>query len=134
MQTRWMGPGLLVTLSACALTSPSTPDVFGSWRDEAAAFTTCGGTFPVAVGLELLQTDSDLQGTFTLQGASLPFNGEVEQGRINGEVRGDDGSGLETALTRQGGRLVGTFTAIGETGCTDGSSSVSVYSVDLARQ
>lgn len=133
MQTRWLGLGLLVTLSACAPT-PTAPDVSGTWRDEAAAFTTCGETFPVAVGLELLQTDSDLQGTFTLQGTSLPFDGEVKQGRITGEVRGDDGSALEAALTRRGGRLVGTFTATGETGCTDGSSSVSVYSVNLARQ
>jgi len=130
MRTRWLGLSLLVTLSACASTAP---DVSGTWRDEAAAFTTCSKTFPVAVGLDLSQTGLELQGTFTLQGASSPFDGEVEQGRITGEVRGDDGSALEAALTPRGGRLVGTFTAIGEIGCTDGSSSRTVYNVELVR-
>lgn len=133
MQTYWLSLSLVVTLSACAPALPPAPNFSGSWEDGAAAFTTCGDTLPVAVGLELLQTDAYLQGTFTLQGNPSTFAGEVKQGRITGAVRGDNGSSLTAELSPRGDRLVGTFTAVEETGCTAGSSSVTRYEVDMAR-
>lgn len=125
--------GLVLILGACA-PSPAIQNVSGTWEDEQAAFTVCGETLPVAVSLELSQVGTAVQGTFTLQGSPSAFAGEVEQGRITGEVRGDNGSGLDAALALQEGRLTGTFTAIEEISCTDGSSSVTLYRVNLARQ
>jgi hypothetical protein len=82
----------------------------------------------------LSQAGTAVKGTFTLQGNPSAFAGEVEQDRITGEVRGDDGSGLDAALALQEGRLVGTFTAIEEVSCPDGGSSVTLCEVNLARQ
>lgn len=111
MQTNWAGLGLLLTLGVCA-TSPPVQDVSGIWVDERAAFTVCGETLPVAVGLELAQADSGLQGSFVLQGNHSAFSGEVAQGRVTGAVHGDGGAGLDAALTLQEGRLTGIFTAV----------------------
>ena len=133
MRTNWANLGLLLVLGACA-PSPAIPSVAGTWEDEQAAFTVCGEASPVAISLDLSQAGTAVQGTFTLQGNPSAFAGEVEQAWITGEVRGGDGSGLEAALALQEGRLTGTFTAVEEIGCTDGSSSVTLYRVNLARQ
>ena len=128
--------GLLVMLSACDPISafPAfTPEVSGLWQDDAAAFTTCGETFPVTTALDLAQNGAELEGTFAVQGTANPFTGEVAADSLTGEVRGADGSGLTAALTLQQNRLVGTFTAIEEVPCTAGGSSVTVYKVNLAR-
>ena len=124
---------VLVMLGACTFGPSPAPDVSGRWEDNAAAFTTCGETFPVAAQLELSQTDSDLQGTFTLQGVPSTFTGEVNAGEIVGTARSDDGS-LAAALSLEGERLVGTFTAAERIDCTAGGSSTTVYEVTLVRR
>lgn len=133
MQMSWTRLRLLLILSACA-TSPAAHDVSGVWVDERAAFTVCGETLPVAVGLELAQAGSSLQGSFVLQGNRSAFSGEVAQGRVTGAVRGDGGAGLDAALTLEEGRLTGIFTAVEEIGCTAGGASVAVYEVALTRR
>lgn len=125
--------GLWVMLGACTSSPSPTPDVSGLWEDDAAAFTTCGETFPVAAQLELSQTGSNLQGTFTLQGVPSAFNGEMNAGEIIGTVRSGDGS-LEAALSLEGERLAGTFTAAEEIDCTADGSSTTVYKVMLERR
>ena len=125
--------GLAVVLGACTFGPSPVPDVSGSWKDEAAAFTTCGETSPVATGLELLQTGENLKGTFSLQGNPLTFAGEVKAGKVSGTAKGSGGS-LTAALTPQGERLVGTFTAAEEIDCTAGGRSTTVYDVTLERR
>lgn len=122
---------LLVALGAC--TSPPVPDVSGNWEDDTAAFTTCGETFPVAVGLDLSQAGSDLQGTFTLQENPAAFTGEMEPNRITGTVLGVDGS-LAARLAFRQNQLTGTFTAEEETVCEIGGTSTTVYEVTLVRR
>ena len=133
MRTNWAGLGLLLILGACA-TSPAVQDVSGVWADERAAFTVCGETLPVAVGLELAQAGSGLQGSFVLQGNRFAFSGEVAQDRVTGVVRSDGRAGLDAALTLQEGRLTGIFTAVEEVACTAGGASVAVYEVALTRR
>lgn len=133
MRASWASLGLLLILGACA-PSPAIPNVSGTWADEQAAFTVCGEASPIAISLVLSQAGTAVQGTFTLQDNRSAFTGEAEQNRIGGEIRGDDGSGLDAALALQEGRLTGTFTAIEEIGCTDGGSSITLYEVNLARQ
>ncbi len=128
--------GLLVILSACdpiSAFATFTPDVLGKWQDDAAAFTVCGETFPVATVLDLTQTGAELIGTFAVQGNANPFTGTAAANSLTGEVRGAEGSGLTAALTLQQNRLVGTFTAIAEMLCGDGDTSVTVYEVNLVR-
>lgn len=125
--------GLLLVLSACTKSPPSVADVSGIWRDEAAAFTTCGETFPVGIALDLEQTASTLQGTFTLQETVFPFAEEVAATRITGDVRSGEEEVLTAALTLQQNHLIGTFTAIEAIPCTTGGTSVTVYKVNLKR-
>ncbi len=133
MRTRFWSLGLLLTLGAC--TPPPLPDLSGAWRDRQAVAHICGETSPVEVGLDLIQEGAYLGGTFTLQGTEFAFEGEVNAtAQLFGDVRSDDGDGLDAALAHQGGRLVGTFTATEAVGCTDGTPSVTVYKVVLARQ
>lgn len=133
MQMNWAGLGLLLILGACA-TPRAVQNVAGVWADERAAFTVCGETSPVVVGLELAQTGSGLQGGFMLQGNRSAFSGEVAQGRVTGAVRGDARAGLDAALTLQEGRLTGIFTAVEEIACIAGGASVAVYEVALTRR
>lgn len=133
VRTNWATAGLLLMLSACS-TSPDVQNISGVWEDGQAAFTVCGETGSVAVELELAQTGSSLLGTFTLQGNRSAFAGKVEEGRITGGVRGDDGSGLDAALRLQEGRLTGVLTALEEISCTVGETSLAVYEVALTRR
>ena len=126
--------GLLIILSACDPISMFVTGVSGEWKDDAAAFTTCGETFPVATVLDLSQTGAELTGTFAIQGNANPFMGKVAANSLTGEVRGADGGGLTAALTLQQNRLVGAFTATEEVACTAGGSSITIYKVNLVRQ